>query len=183
MGLLAVMSFRGQWEAQLRTSDAGTFISQLPNAPIWQPPPVPEYGHFTKLFDSLPNVQPDTAAIFVLFRWDWVAIELFLWLWLVTSAVGVLYVMTRGAYVDILLHFVLNIAIGLTVGACACVGLWLAFGGWGPPAPLFFATCGLILGIAIGLSRLPKSPSPSTSPTIATEQNVGHGAADNADSD
>ncbi|WP_372725249.1 hypothetical protein [Novipirellula sp.] len=169
IGLLAVMSIRGQWEAQLRTFDAGTFISQLPNAPIWQSPPVPEYGHFTDMFDSLPSVQPDSSAIVVLFRWDWVAIELLLGQWLVTSSVGVLYVMTRGTNVDIFLHFVLYVAIGLTVGACACVGLWLVLGGWGPPAPLFFAICGLILGIVMGLCWLPKSPSPITTPTIATE--------------
>jgi len=166
---LVSVSLRGQWEARIRIKGAGTFITHLPNAPIWRAPATPDYEEFAKIFDALPVQQPVGSVISRVFRWDRVAIDLFLWCWLVTTFIGGLYMMTRGIYVDTLLHFVLYIAIGLTFGACACVGLWLIFGGWGAPAPLFFAICGLILGVIVGVRRLPVVVPPKPAPTNATE--------------
>lgn len=171
VGLLVAVSLRGQWEARLRTTDAGTFISHLPTTPVWQPPAVPAYHHFTEIFDNLPAEQPNSSIIAIVTRWDWMALEVLLWFWLLASFIGVLYIMARGACVDTLLHFVLHLAIGLTLGAIACVGLWLMFGGWGPPAPLFFGTCGLILGIVLGVARLRQvNAAPTGAPGHATEQ-------------
>jgi hypothetical protein len=129
-----------------------TYISHLPNSPVWNPPAVPTYGHFTQIFDSLPSQQPGSAAISIAARWDWMALEFLMQFWLLTSFIGVLYLITRHTHVDRLLHVVLHVAIGLTSGAGACIGLWPILGGWGPPAPLFFGISGLILGIALGAS-------------------------------
>ena len=69
-GMLIATSFRGQWEAQLTTSNAGTFIENLPVNAIWKPPAVPDYKYFTETFNSLPNKQPDDSKIAIVFRWD-----------------------------------------------------------------------------------------------------------------
>ncbi len=152
IGLLTAVSFRGQWEAQLRANGT-TFISHLPDAPIWQPPVAPDYAHFTAISDTLPNQQPDASVISVVFKWHWVAIDFLLWFWGLVSATGVLYLLVRGAHDDPLLHFVLYTAVGLTAGGCTCIGLWIVLGGWGPPRPLFFAICGLLLGLVVGVLR------------------------------
>lgn len=39
-----------------------------------------------------------------------------------------------------------RLSLGLFAGTASCFGLWLAFGGWGPPLPLFFALLGVFLG-------------------------------------
>ena len=62
--------------------------------------------------------------------------------------------MARGACVDRTLHFVFHVAAGLTFGAFLSVTLWLLFGSWGPPAPLFFAILGLTIGLVAGANRL-----------------------------
>lgn len=40
----------------------------------------------------------------------------------------------------------LRFSLGLFAGAALCFGLWLIFGGWGPPSPLLFALLGIFLG-------------------------------------
>lgn len=40
----------------------------------------------------------------------------------------------------------MRFSLGLFAGAALCFGLWLVFGGWGPPLPLFFALLGVFLG-------------------------------------
>lgn len=40
----------------------------------------------------------------------------------------------------------LRFSLGLFAGTALCFGLWLVFGGWGPPSPLLFALLGIFLG-------------------------------------
>lgn len=124
IGLLVGLALRGQWEAQLHITDAEIYISDLPVAPVWQPPAEPLYDQFTEVFDSLPAEKAASWTVSVELRWDWMAIEFLLWFWLMASLIGVLYLMARGACVDTLLEFVLHIAIGLTIRAGACLGFW-----------------------------------------------------------
>jgi hypothetical protein len=67
---------------------------------------------------------------------DWMAVDLLLYLWLVTVVGGLLYLAVRGTRRDLVLHLGVSAEIGLTAGAAACIGLWLMFGGWGPPRQL-----------------------------------------------
>jgi len=75
-----------------------------------------------------------------------------LYLWPVTLAAGLLYLALRGKQRDPLLHIGLSAGFGLTFGAAACIGLYILYGGWGPPNPAFFGGAGLAVGICIGLA-------------------------------
>jgi hypothetical protein len=78
-------------------------------------------------------------------------VDLLLHLWPVTVVGGLLYLAMRRKRRDLTLHLGLSAGIGLTASGAACLGLWLVFGGWGPPAPEFFGGLGFVLGIVGGL--------------------------------
>jgi hypothetical protein len=86
-------------------------------------------------------------------------IKLFLYLWPVTVFTGVLYLI--GKRTDPVLYVVLCIGIGLTAAACTCIGLWLLFGGWGPPMPTLFGTMGVLMGVVAGILTFPHAGAAS----------------------
>jgi hypothetical protein len=95
---------------------------------------------------------------------DWMAADLLLYLWPVTVVGGVLYLAIRGRRRDVILHLGMCAGLGLTVGAVACIGLWLLFGGWGPPAPELFGGLGLVAGIVGGLGSFKRESDEPVAP-------------------
>ena len=153
LGCAALVAMNGRWEGRLAGAN-GTWILDLDRSPIWAPPPEPVYATFQKDFNDSATFPPQGAAgitIKRVLKVDWMALDLLLYLWLVTVVGGVLYLATRGRSRDLVLHVGLYAGIGLTAGAIVCVGLWLVFGGWGPPSPGFFGGLGLFGGIVGGL--------------------------------
>jgi len=61
------------------------------------------------------------------------------------------YIAWRGQRRDVVFHCVLGTAIGITCAAVICLGFWLLFGGWGPPAPEWFGLAGLVAGLFLAL--------------------------------
>lgn len=47
---------------------------------------------------------------------------------------------------------------GAVLGLAACLALWLIFGGWGPPFPLFVVSLGLVLGVIASFAKPAKRP-------------------------
>jgi hypothetical protein len=112
------------------------------------------YGTFRKDFtgsEGFPAEGTPGLTIKRVLKVDWMAVDLLLYLWPVTVVGSLLYLAARGRRRDLVLHLGLSAGIGLTAGAVACVGFWLLFGGWGPPAPEFFGGLGLVGGIVGGL--------------------------------
>jgi hypothetical protein len=96
---------------------------------------------------------PPNARITRVCRSDEVFFRFFLHLWGLTVVFGGFYLVfvLGGGRVDFIFHLVLSIAIGLTVSAGLCVGIWAAAGGWGPPAPWLFGLVGSCGGLLVGL--------------------------------
>lgn len=152
-GSVVITVWNGRWEGRL-SSRYNTFIIDLGRAPVWAPPPVPPHARFREVFKDLevfPAQGTPGLTIQRVLKWDWMVVDLLLYLWLVTAASGLLYLALRGERRDRILHLGLWAGFGLTAGATACFGLWLMLGGWGPPDPEFFGGLGLVMGIIVGL--------------------------------
>ena len=143
------------WEARY-TAGSGTYIITLPENAIWNPPPVPPYSKFAVTFDSLPAAQPTNSRVYRLLKWDWMLLELLLYFLASFVLVAPLYWLTRRSRPDRILHVSSWVGIGMAGAAMVCFTLWLAIGGWGPPAPLFFAIAGMLSGAVIGFATIPK---------------------------
>jgi hypothetical protein len=162
-GCVALVAWNGRWEGRLTRTNF-TWIVDLGRAPIWLPPPEPTYGTFQKDFkesEGFPSEGTPGLTIKRVLKVDWMAVDLLLYLWPVSVIAGGLYLATRGTKRDLVLHIGLSAGIGLTGGALTCVGLWLLFGGWGPPAPEFFGGLGLAAGMLAGLVSYRESLEPA----------------------
>jgi len=76
-----------------------------------------------------------------------------LWLWPICSFVAIIYSTLSRRSPDLLLDVVWWTATCMTASAILCISLWIAFGGWGPPAPAFFALLGITIGPCIAFLR------------------------------
>jgi hypothetical protein len=151
---LVIVAWRGPWEGRL-TQANHTWIVDLGRAPVWTPPADSSYARFREVFEAsqgLPVEGGQGITIRRVLKMDWMATELFLYLWLVTLVSGLGYLAVRRERRSLILHLGLAVGIGLTVGAAGCIGLWLLIGGWGAPAPNFFGGLGLVLGVVVGLA-------------------------------
>lgn len=164
LGCVFLVSFNGRWEGWLiRANDR--WIVDLSRAPIWAPPPEPVHATFQAVFNEseyFPAQGTPGLTIKRVLKVDWMAVDLLLYLWPVTVVGGLIYLATRERRRDLVLHLGMSAGFGLSSGAIACIGLWMLFGGWGPPAPGFFGGLGLVGGIVGGfLSYNPESGEPS----------------------
>jgi hypothetical protein len=158
-GIVFVVLYQGYWQAQLFTGET-TFIINLAEAPLWVPPPVPTYATFQKTFQHSQSFPSDRASEFDIRRVLLVesTILLFLfYLWLITGTVSWLYRVSRGTERDIVLHVTQSAWVGLTAAALGCFVLWVLFGGWGPPAPVFFGSLGFVGGFIGGLLKFKRN--------------------------
>ena len=153
---LLLVSARGSWQAHLVRADC-TYIINLPTRPVWSPPTMPSYDTFRQTFTDLPTDLASTPAIVRVFRFDSAMLELVLFATASAGLCGLIYLLTRRGGRDALLHYALFIAVGFLAAAAACFGLWLLFGGWGPPFPLLFAFLGIGFGIYLGRRRWRRS--------------------------
>lgn len=144
-GGMALVFTRSPWEGHLRVG-SHTWILRLPPAPLWASPTVPPYRQFRETFEELPPSNTPGQEIRPVLKWDWMVLELLLYLWVTCGAFGLCYVLVRGRQRDPILHGGLGVGIGLTAGAAGCFLLWLALGGWGPPLPILFGMGGLSAG-------------------------------------
>lgn len=152
------LAVNGQWEGRLRHSVFRTSIIDLPRSPIWSPPPLPDYADFPADSDDggLPAESSTPLVIERRLRFTFMYIDTLLWLWPVTLLAGVGYRVLRDNQRDRVLHLALCIGIGLSSAAACSIVLWMMLGGWGPPAPVFLGTVGLVAGaIAAFLSYRP----------------------------
>src|SRR5262249_2371028 len=152
-GCVALVLGKGRWEGRL-TLEGTTWIVDLGRAPIWAPPPEPLYARFQvdfKRSEGFPAEGTPGLTIRRVLKVDWMAVDLLLYLWPVTVAGGLLYLAIRRKRRDLVLHLGLAVGLGLTGGAAACIGLWLLFGGWGPPGPEVLGGLGLGGGSVGGL--------------------------------
>lgn len=141
------------WSASLVPASGGNCLLNLPTSPIWSPPETPTYADFVKSLPSLggtpepphpPRVYPNIGSLFFHFV---------LWLWLLCVVVAIIYSTLFQRYRDWFLDIVWWTAISMTTSAMLCIILWIALGGWGPPALILFAFAGLIAGPCIAFLR------------------------------
>jgi hypothetical protein len=154
LACVAWVAARGRYEARLSQGNQ-TWIIDLERSPVWAPPPVPPYERFKNEFNDLPP-QGSGNTINRVLKLDWMAVDLFLDLWIVMLLGGICYWASRGTRRDWLLHCVAASGVGLTAGWACCAGMWLICGGWGPPIPELFAGVGLLIGAGVGLSSFTK---------------------------
>ncbi|MEM9365994.1 MAG: hypothetical protein AAGD07_08345 [Planctomycetota bacterium] len=144
------------WEARY-TKGKATWIIKLPETAIWNPPPVPAYSEFAVAFDQLPETQPPHSRVHRLLKWDSMLLELLFYFLGCSMLIAPLYWLTRCGRLDPVLHVTTWIGIGMTGSAVMCFAVWLAVGGWGAPAPLFFGISGLFVGSFAGFATLRKT--------------------------
>ncbi len=144
-GTLTWMAFHGRWEsAYVVQEDHGShsYLMDLSSRPLWDRPSAPSFADLEQHFSGCSL--PDTGEITVYHKWDWWLLDVFM-IWLVGSLVvaPISFLAFRG---DRAVGVFARVGAGLIASALACFLLWLAVGGWGPPAPLFFAVFGLAAG-------------------------------------
>jgi hypothetical protein len=94
-------------------------------------------GGFSEFLEKFADLPPSGPRGPVLLKWDWTLLDLLLYFWAFTVLFSAAYIASRCQRRDLVFHSVLGTAIGMTCGAALCLGLWLLFGGWAPPAPEF----------------------------------------------
>jgi hypothetical protein len=146
-GCLVSAAALAQWESRLLVGNCA-FIIDLREAPLWSPPDAPTYAEFREKFTDLPPSGP-RGPVFL--KWDRVLLDLLMHVWGVMALFSAAYIAWRGQRRDVVFHCVLGTAIGMTCAAVICLGFWLLFGGWGPPAPEWFGLAGLVAGLFLAL--------------------------------
>lgn len=163
LGCALVVTFRCSWQGTL-TLNNHTWIVPLGQSPIWSPPPQPTYESFASAFAGSKEFPARTTPGLRIEReWEatWSALELLLCFWPLSLICGCLYFGLRERRQDLILHLAFAAAIGLVPGAIVCFSIWLLFGGWAPPNPLFFGILGLILGVVFGLRTFRRASAES----------------------
>lgn len=154
------LAVHGQWEGRLQHGRYQTWIIVLPKSPIWSPPPLPAYSDFAAVFDNdgdLPDEFSTPLVIERRLRFAFMYIDTLLWLWPVTLLAGIGYCVMRNDKRDWILYSALCIGTGLSSAVACSIVLWITLGGWGPPAPAFLGTVGLVAGaVATFVSFRPK---------------------------
>jgi len=151
---IAVVALRGQWQGRLAKGNE-SWIVDLGRSPIWEPPPEPIYAEFAKEFkgsDNFPLPNDNGISIRRRLKYDWMAGDLLIYLWVTTVVCGVLYLATRKNRRDIVLHCVVCVASCLT----AAVVLFIA--SWGNGAEILGSTA-LAIGIVVGLATYKRERS------------------------
>lgn len=147
-------AFDGRWESRYATNE-GSYLMDLDSIPIWDKPSPPSIDDFIEHFSG--SFLPSAGEITVYHKWDWWLVDVFM-VWLIGSLViaPISFVAFRR---DRFLGVFARVGAGLIASALVCVLLWLVFGGWGPPAPLFFAVIGLVAGGIWGTAYARKAPT------------------------
>jgi hypothetical protein len=164
----SLVSVRGRWEGGLHLGGRTWYID-LDRRSIWNPPAVPTYGQFRSVFDDLPAETTPGLTITRALKWDWMLVDLLLWLWGVTAIFGILYPLARGRRRDPVLHGALCVGAGMTAAAAACFGLWLLIGGWGAPAPELFGLVGVVAGTLLAILTYKPASVRSESQAVGAE--------------
>ncbi|MEM7790385.1 MAG: hypothetical protein AAF546_03195 [Verrucomicrobiota bacterium] len=165
VGTLVWLAFHGRWEsAYILQKEQGshTYLMDLSSRPLWDRPSAPSFADFAQHFSS--SSLPDSGEITVYHKWDWWLLDVFM-IWLIGSLViaPISFLAFRR---DRALGVFARVGAGLIASAIACFVLWLAVGGWGPPAPLFFAIIGLVTGGIWAAIYAKKSPTANKSATV-----------------
>lgn len=146
------------WEAVYEIAaneDGERFLIDLPDQPLWSTPAPPPYSDFAARFSSDSAIKPG-GRVFVHINWEWLLEGLFLnWLEFFVCY-GLVYALGFRKSQSIAAAFFFCTGLGLVGGAVVCILFWLVFGGWGPPAPVFFGVIGVLIGSTIGFIHLRK---------------------------
>ncbi|MEM7147162.1 MAG: hypothetical protein AAF591_18745 [Verrucomicrobiota bacterium] len=158
VGTLVWMAFHGRWGSAYTLQEeqgSHSYLMDLSSRPLWDRPSAPTFADFTQHFSS--SSLPDTGEITVYHKWDWWLIDVFM-IWLIGSLViaPISFLAFRR---DRALGVFARVGAGLIASALACFLLWLAVGGWGPPAPLLFGIIGLVAGGIWAASYVKKPPT------------------------
>lgn len=140
------------WEGRLKDGEC-TFILELPDSPIWSPPAKPCYEDFESSFGELhefPSRKHPELTIERVPRIDRVILQILALLLPVCLIGGLMHLAVSGRNANLVMDVALGAGLGLLLSAVICLGLWMLFGGWGPPLPLLFGTGGLIVSIMAG---------------------------------
>jgi hypothetical protein len=90
LGCFAAVAWNGRWEGHLNHANH-IWIVDLPHSPLWAPPQAPTYGQFKDTFkdsESFPEENDPGQSIQRVLKLDWMAFDLFLYLWAVTVIGG-----------------------------------------------------------------------------------------------
>ena len=147
--LVCLLAFsRGRWEATLAAGKS-TWIIKLPRSPAWSPPAIPSRDAFTSTFTDVP---PSSSPVLLRFRLGSTFLDAARYLWAVTAAFGLVYILSRRSRRDRFLHAALCFGAAFTGAAIISIGLWIVFGGWGAPFPEFFAGLAIVIGLILSLT-------------------------------
>ena len=141
VGTVSRKSFEGRWESCYSTP-GGNYLMDLDSQPLWKRPNSPSFTEFTGHFSN--TSLPGSGEISVYHKWDLWLLDV-LMIWLIGSLV-ITPISLLASRKDPALGVFARVGAGLITSAITCFLLWLIFGGWGPPAPLFFAFIGLGAG-------------------------------------
>lgn len=144
----AFVAARVPWRVQVQR-----YGQQMGRAPLWDPPAPPDYASFVEQYGKRglpPEAEVDLRPIV---SWQGVAFDALVALWCALAFALFVHHTILEERRDRWLFVVGHAWLGLTAAAVVCVSLWLALGGWGPPAPLLLGAIGLLCGGAAGVVR------------------------------
>src|ERR1700722_3563157 len=146
------------WEAVYEITangDGEQYLIVVPDKPLWSTPSPLSYADFSKQFSTDDTIKPGGRTS-VRINWDWLLEGLFLnWL-VIFVCYSLVYALGFRKSQSIAAAFFFRTGLGLVGSAVVCILLWLLFGGWGPPAPVFFGVIGVLIGSIIGFIHLRK---------------------------
>lgn len=145
-GVLAWQAFHVPWETKyFAPGQSRSSVGYVhADAPLWAGPAPLSVSQLAALWPALSDLRFDPAGRTETgINWEFLA-----------EGVVATWVLLAGLLWPVFLlgrsrpswRRAMRFSLGLFAGAALCLGLWLAFGGWGPPSPLLFALLGIFLG-------------------------------------
>lgn len=147
IGVLVWSLHNVRWETRY-TPPLGypRFTISRGTSPLWAPPSEMTIAEFRETWswaDARPQIV-ESGRVELLVNWE-MALGGFAAIWVIFG--GLLWPVFRlGARWEPSWGRAARFSLGLLTGCASCFVLWLVFGGWGPPSPLFFALLGVFLG-------------------------------------
>lgn len=150
LAMCGLAFYRGHWEARWVAGSA-SWIIPLPRAPVWSPPSVPGKEAFEKAFGN--NFQaeggqmPEAGGMVAReFRLGPTWLDAAWYLWAISMAFGLGYLVRIGDERNRWLHLALWLGAAFTGAAAICVGwAWVAHSFL--PHPEWFGVMGLVTGV------------------------------------
>ena len=143
---------KGLWMGSLFDGNQ-TWLIDMNNQPVWNPPARPAYADFQKVFKDLPQVPPDKAIIGIELEWDFMLFGFVVQVFCVSVLFGILSLTRPSGKHSLAIFLIRSLAVSLSGAAVILFVVGLIVGGWESRSLFVFSAIGLAVGVWRGVTK------------------------------